>query len=199
MRLGLVLCLGGVLSAQVLHVSSAIAADLTSDPAAGREKAGLCRTCHGIDGLARIPLAPNIGGEPAGYIVRQLVAFRDGTRTNEMMSVVATSLDDQAIADLAAWYSSHRAIGSLPPGADPANAPELCVACHGVAGIAEVEDVPNLAGENAIYIATQLKAFRSGKRTHEVMSEIAADLTDDEIRDLADWYGATKLEIGPPE
>lgn len=199
MRIGLVLCLGGVLFAQASYAPSANAADLQSDPAAGREKAGMCRTCHGIDGRARIPVAPNIGGEPADYIVRQLVAFRDGTRTNEMMSVVAASLDDQAIADLAAWYSSHRATGSLPPGADPANAPEVCVACHGVAGIAEVEDVPNLAGENSIYIATQLKAFRSGKRTHEIMSEIAAGLTDDEIRDLADWYGTTKLEITSPE
>jgi cytochrome c553 len=199
MRLGLVLCLGGVLFAQASYAPRAIAADLQSDPAAGRAKAGMCRTCHGLDGRARIPVAPNIGGEPADYIVRQLVAFRDGTRTNEMMSVVAASLDDQAIADLAAWYSSHQATGSLPPGADPANAPEACAACHGVAGIAEVEDVPNLAGENSIYIATQLKAFRSGKRTHEIMSEIAAGLSDNEIRDLADWYGTTKLGITSPE
>lgn len=199
MRLVNILCLGGALFAQASIVPSVIAADLPIDPAAGREKAGMCRTCHGLDGVARIPVAPNIGGEPAGYIVRQLMAFRDGTRSHEMMSVVAKGLDDQAIAELAAWYSSHAATASLPPGADPANAPEACVACHGVAGIAEEEDVPNLAGENNIYIATQLKAFRSGKRTHEIMSEIAADLSDDEIRDLADWYGATKLEIEPAE
>jgi cytochrome c553 len=61
-----------------------------------------------------------------------------------------------------------------------------------------MEDVPNLAGESAIYIDTQLKAFRLGKRKHEVMSAVAADLTDEDIRAFADWYAAVKLEIAPP-
>ncbi|MCJ8517556.1 c-type cytochrome [Pseudorhizobium tarimense] len=50
-----------------------------------------------------------------------------------------------------------------------------------------IEDAPHLAGENVIYIDTQLKAFRSGKRQHEVMSQITAGLTDAEIRAAAEW------------
>lgn len=165
------------------------------DPEAGRALAGQCRTCHGIDGVAKIPIAPNIGGEPASYIAGQLAAFRDGTREHEMMSVVAKALTDADIADLAAWYASRQPVADLR--ADPAGAPELCVACHGADGIAVVEDAPHLAGETNIYIDTQLKAFRSGKRVHEVMSAVAAGLSDEEIRAAADWYAAIGFSVAP--
>ncbi|WP_245848453.1 c-type cytochrome [Actibacterium ureilyticum] len=167
------------------------------DPAAGQKVAGMCRTCHGIDGYAKIPIAPHIGGEPESYIAAQLAAFRSGTRQHEMMSVVAAGLNDQQIADVAAWYASHQTVASLPAGADPAGAPQVCADCHGADGIALFEDAPNLAGETTIYIDTQLKAFRTGKRHHEIMSEIASQLSDADIRAAADWYAAIKLEVGP--
>ncbi len=163
------------------------------DVEAGRQVAGMCRTCHGLDGYAQIPVAPHIGGEPADYLAAQLRAFRSGERVNEMMSVVAASLSDQQIADVAAWYASHRAVASLS--ADPAQAPALCSGCHGADGIAVVPDAPNLAGETNIYLAEQLKAFKSGRRAHEVMSQVAAGLSDAEIRAAADWYGATTLTV----
>ncbi len=184
------LALGGVILA---------GGSLAQDVEAGRKVAGMCRTCHGIDGYAKIPIAPHIGGEPADYLELQLRAFRDGSRVNEMMSVVAAGLTDSQITDVAAWYAAHRATATLPEGADPSNAPELCVTCHGTDGIAVQPGVPNLAGETNIYIDTQLKAFRLGKRTSDVMSPIAADLTDDEIRAVADWFAAVKLEITGPE
>ncbi len=187
MRLAAPFALGVVLLAQ------GALAEPTGDRAAGRQLAGQCRTCHGLDGFAQIPIAPHIGGEPAGYIVKQLTAFRDGTREHEMMSIVARGLSDQQIADLAAWYSGHRITAEVT--ADPAMAPELCVACHGVDGLHQIPEAPNLAGETNIYIDTQLKAFRTGKRENEIMSPIAADLTDEEIRAVADWYAGVKIEI----
>ena len=189
MRL-VVLALGGVLFAGSVPAQ---------DVEAGRKEAGMCRTCHGIDGYAKIPIAPHIGGEPAGYLESQLRAFREGSRVNEMMSVVAAGLSDSQITDVAAWYAAHQATATLPQGVDPANAPEPCVACHGADGIATEPAVPNLAGETNIYIDTQLKAFRLGKRTSDVMSPIAAELTDEEIRAFADWFAAVKLEITGPE
>ncbi|TCO69920.1 c-type cytochrome [Rhodovulum euryhalinum] len=183
------LALGGVFLA-----GGAFAQDLE----AGRKVAGLCRVCHGLQGVAQVPIAPHISGEPVSYITRQLEAFRSGAREHEMMTVVARGLTDQQIADVAAWYSAHAASASLPAGADPDAAPSLCVNCHGANGIAVAEDAPNLANETNIYIATQLKAFRTGQRTHEIMSEIAADLTDEEIRAYADWYAAARLEVQEP-
>ncbi|MDZ4136339.1 MAG: c-type cytochrome [Paracoccaceae bacterium] len=197
MQLAGLIGLGGVFLAQIF-AQTAAAQTLVGDPAAGRQKAGVCRTCHGLDGYAKIPIAPHIGGEHPAYILHQLTAFRSGARVHEMMSVVAAGLDDQAIADLAAWYGSQTVVATLPDGMTEDAAPQACVACHGAEGLAQIEDAPNLAGENVIYIDTQLKAFRTGKRKHEIMSEIAAGLSDAEIRAFAGWYGATGITISPP-
>ncbi|PYG27168.1 c-type cytochrome [Pelagimonas varians] len=182
MKVATLLILGGVFSAQIAS------AELVGDRANGRKVARQCSTCHGIDGLAKLPIAPHIGGEPQAYLVHQLTAFRDGDRYHEMMSVVASGLDDQSIADVAAWYAGHHPSAGLKAGVDPENAPDACSGCHGVNGLAEIDDAPNLAGETVMYIDTQLKAFRLGKRQHEIMSDVAADLTDDEIRAYAQWY-----------
>nr|WP_241865434.1 c-type cytochrome [Paracoccus salsus] len=160
--------------------------------------ANMCRTCHGIDGYAAIPIAPHIGGEPASYLEAQLLAFKTGQREHEMMSVVAAGLSAQQISDVAAWYGAHTAQGTLPQGVAAEDAPQACVSCHGANGISPILDAPNLAGETNIYIDTQLKAFKRGKRQHDIMSEVAAGMTDDEIRAVADWYAAVNLEILPP-
>jgi cytochrome c553 len=187
MKLGALLILGG------LMLAGDASAEGAGDRDAGRKLSSQCSTCHGRDGFARIPIAPHIGGESFGYIASQLTAFRDGTREHEMMSVVARSLSDADIADLAAWYSGHTVEVDLKQ--DPARAPEQCVACHGADGLHLMEDAPNLAGETNIYIDTQLKAFRNGKRVHEIMTPIAQSLSDQEIRAFADWYAAVGLKI----
>ncbi len=194
MRQMMLLVLGGVFLAQM-----SFAQEVTGDPQAGRKLAMQCRTCHGIEGHAKMPIVPHIGGENPAYIEHQLTAFRDGQRVHEMMSVVARGLSDQAIADLAAWYSAQEPVATLGPGQDPENAPEACIACHGADGIAQIEDAPNLAGETVMYIDTQLKAFRTGKRTHEVMSAIAAEMTNDEIRAVAEWYSSVGFEVKPAQ
>lgn len=181
--------LGGLLFAQnVLYASD-------GDVEHGRKLARQCKTCHGLYGYAKIPIAPHIGGEPVSYITRQLKAFRDGSRKHEIMTVVAKGLDDQSIADIASWYSSQQAAAALADGTDEGAAPKKCVACHGANGLSEIPDAPNLAGETVMYIDTQLKAFRNGKRTHEIMSEIASELTDENIRSVAEWYANIKFEI----
>tara|TARA_R110002012_G_scaffold185316_2_gene351867 strand:- start:70 stop:651 length:582 start_codon:yes stop_codon:yes gene_type:complete len=189
MRRAILLGLGGLLLAGTAPAYS-------GDPAAGRKVANMCRTCHGLDGLAKIPIAPHIGGEPESYLQRQLRAFKSGIRRHEMMSVVASGMSERQIDDVSAWYAAHTATASLPKGADPARAPEACTACHGIDGIALQADAPNLAGETNIYIDTQLKAFRGGKRVHEIMSGIAAGMSDAKIRAAADWYASMTLKIG---
>lgn len=182
----------------LVQTGSALAQDVAGDPEAGRQVAGMCQTCHGLDGDAQIPIAPHIGGEPAAYLAEQLQAFRSGERQHEMMSVVAKDLSDEQIEDVASWYASHTATALPPDDFNPAAAPALCAGCHGEDGIAVVEDVPNLAGENRVYIETQLKAFRTGRREHEVMSPIAADLSEEQIREVANWFASIGLELSRP-
>ena len=67
-----------------------------------------------------------------------------------------------------------------------------CVACHGVGGMAPNPTFPNLAGQNAGYLALQLTPFRSGERHHPLMSPIAESLSDSDIGALAVFYSALR-------
>lgn len=85
-----------------------------ADPKVGRKKAQMCAACHGIDGISKMPMAPNIAGSPAMYLEKQLKAFRSEERKDETMNVVAKPLSDEDIADLAAWYSGLTVDVTLP-------------------------------------------------------------------------------------
>lgn len=74
-----------------------------------------------------------------------------------------------------------------------------CMTCHGMDGIAQIPIAPHLAGENEIYLITQLKAFRSGKREHEIMSVVAAGLSDADMDNVAAWYAAVKITAEIPK
>ncbi len=76
------------------------------DATAGKAKAAACAVCHGLQGIAVAPDAPNLAGQPASYLVEQLTAYRGGTRKHEIMSLMAKPLSDADIANLAAWFSS---------------------------------------------------------------------------------------------
>jgi len=85
-----------------------------ADAAAGKALAKKCQTCHGIDGVARIPEAPTIAGESTIYLIKQLKAFRAGERKSPQMSIIAEPLSDDDIANLAAWYASIKVSVELP-------------------------------------------------------------------------------------
>jgi cytochrome c553 len=85
-----------------------------ADVAAGRQKAAMCQTCHGIDGVGKLPDVPHIAGENTEYLVSQLDAFRSGERQHEQMSIIASGLSNEDIADLAAWYSSIQFTVTVP-------------------------------------------------------------------------------------
>jgi cytochrome c553 len=87
---------------------------LAGDAAAGRDKAQLCVVCHGLDGVSKNPDAPNLSGQVESYLVRSLKAYKSGERKNEQMSIIAPGLEDQDIADLAAYYASIK-IAVTPP------------------------------------------------------------------------------------
>ena len=79
---------------------------LAGDVAAGRTKALMCQACHGIDGQSKVPDAPNLAGQVEAYLAVQLGAFKTGARKSEAMNVVAGSLSEADIADLAAYFAA---------------------------------------------------------------------------------------------
>ncbi len=79
---------------------------LAGDAEAGKTKAAVCAGCHGVAGVSSNPMWPNLAGQKEGYLVKQLKALRDGTRTDPMMSPMAKPLSDADIENLAAYFSS---------------------------------------------------------------------------------------------
>jgi cytochrome c553 len=103
-----------LLAALAILPSVASAQAEAGDIAAGRRKALACQTCHGLDGLSKVPDAPHLAGQPEQYLVKSLGEYRRGTRNNELMALVAKNLTDQDIADLAAYYGAIE-ISATPP------------------------------------------------------------------------------------
>jgi cytochrome c553 len=75
---------------------------------------------------------------------------------------------------------------------------QACAVCHGLNGISVTPDAPHLAGQPAIYLAAQLRAYRDGTRKHEVMAVMAKPLTDDDIQQLAAWFSSIRVEATLP-
>jgi len=109
-RTGLaIVCACAVIAAAAAQ--SAAAADVK----AGRQKALQCQTCHGLDGKAKLPEAPNLAGQNEIYFAKTLKDYRSGARQNEMMSLVARNLKDEDIADLAAYFAAIPVTVGEPP------------------------------------------------------------------------------------
>lgn len=104
------------LLASLSLVVSVQGAAVAGDAKAGRQKIDKCIACHGEDGLAKIAEAPNLAGQNEQYLLEQLTAFKQGARTNELMSVVVKDLSDADIEDLAAYFSSIPITVGKPPG-----------------------------------------------------------------------------------
>jgi cytochrome c553 len=100
-----------------------------------------------------------------------------------------------ALALLCAALPALAQQGNLEAGRRKAQA---CAVCHGQLGLATAPDAPNLAGQPVTYFVTQLRAYRSGARRHEVMAVIAKPLSDEDIADLASWFSAIQVEVKEP-
>lgn len=112
---------GGALLSAALCAAALIAAPFAAgsataaDPVLGKKKAAAtCAVCHGIDGIAKNPEAPHLAAEQATYIIKQLKAFKDGTRKHPQMSLIAKNLGDEDMANVAAWYASLKIVVTMP-------------------------------------------------------------------------------------
>ncbi len=168
----------------------------------------VCAACHGVDGNSIAPANPKIAGQFPEYLEKQLRDFKaqggkEPNRKSAVMNGMAAGLSDSDAKAIAAYYAAQplkpaaaadkKLAGDgqkLWRGGDPANGVPPCAGCHGPSGTGIPAEFPRLAGQYAEYIAAQLTAFRSGVRTNDpngMMRGVAAHLTDDHIRALAEY------------
>ena len=160
-----------------------------------------CAICHGSNRQGQVD-TPNLEGQPAAAVYKQLRDFKAGARTNAVMSPFAQRLNEQDMLDLAAYYSYlPRQPGSHPDpavsaaeivarGAPMRNIP-ACASCHSTSD-AKL-GAPWLDGQSAVYLKAQLEAFTKGGRRNDIseqMRNIARQMTAAEIDEAARYYAS---------
>lgn len=170
-----------------------------------------CSACHGTFGEGRVDPGlvqdgfggfPALNGQHAAYTVKQLKAFREGTRSNDfnsMMHNLAKNMSDQDM-DLVADYLA----GMDPP---PAIAPTtvsaipvppqagICVGCHGPTGNSVSPMFPKLAGQQKAYMTKELADMKSGARKVPMMEKVIAPMTTEDFEVIAAYFAAQQPTV----
>jgi len=200
-------------SALALHQFAA-AEDIKGDAQAGEKKIAMCIGCHGIIGYqASFPVVykvPKISGQTASYIVAALTAYKKGERRNPTMRGIATTLSDQDMADVAAYYQQHghNDNSTLPaqvsPGSDEVNAlvqKGACTSCHGPNLSAPIGGAyPKIAGQHQDYVLVALRSYQAPPqsvwgRNNAIMGGVAKQFTSDELKMLAKYVSEQQGEL----
>lgn len=171
---------------------------------AGQAKSALCMGCHGPEGNSANPEWPNLAGQHASYIVKQIKHFKAADRNNPLMMPMAMTLSDQDADDVAAYYASTtpHPTGEAEPskvklgeklyrgGKASAGVP-ACAGCHGPTGAGiPAAAFPRIGGQHAVYAAAQLRAYKSGTRAtdpNSMMRSVAGRLSEEEIDAVASY------------
>lgn len=175
------------------------------DPQAGEKMAASCQACHGQGGAGPIQDSyPKIAGLGENYLYKQLRAIQSGERQVAQMAGQLDGMSEQDLWDLAAYFDQQDATtGEADPelvdagealyrGGNLDNDVAACIACHGTGGKGnEPAGYPRLSGQNAEYVASSLKGFKSGERVYDeqsgIMGDIASRLTESEIEAVAEY------------
>jgi len=188
-----------VTSSDVIMVPNMIAADGISI-GRGATLALRCTMCHGARGMSEAN-TPNLAGENAEAVYKQLRDLQSGHRQSAIMAPHAKNLSDQDMRDLAAYYAYLPRVTPSPTLLEQLQAPRLvqvgapmrniapCASCHG--GSDRKTASPTLEGEPEVYIRTQLQAFANGTRHNDIsgqMRNIARQMTPEEIATVAKYY-----------
>ncbi len=194
------------ISLSMIGLLSAAAA--SASDAGARLDRQLCSVCHGPGGTTSSELFPQLAGQPAPYLIAQMKAFRDKTRSEEnakrFMWGISSRLSDDDIQNLAAFYETQPPVkhgkisdqAKYEAGRDiftnghPDKGVPPCMTCHGEKGEGK-DTTPRLGGQNETYLKRQLKVFYGNERPAAMaMHEIVKGLSEADIDNIAHYLQA---------
>lgn len=165
------------------------------DTQSGQAKAQACAACHGADGNSASGQFPNLAGQTWRYIYTQLKDYKEGRRSDPVMSPMAATLSRQDMIDLGNYFAAQKAKPSSFKTDDAkvakgrAKADEtLCSMCH-LGGFAGQNEIPRVAGQQYDYIVKQMTDFKARRRTNDAgnMTSVAQTLSEADIENLAQY------------
>jgi cytochrome c553 len=166
-------------------------AQMQGDARRGKAISYTCLGCHGIDGYKNAyPMysVPKLEGQNPQYLEAALHGYRDGDRAHLTMHAQASTLSDQDIADIAAYFAG---TPLKPTGKAPTSLPKaatLCTSCHGQDGVAVAVIYPSLAGQHEDYLERALDEYQRGGRKNPIMKTLVATLKPDDIEVIAAYF-----------
>ena len=147
------------------------------DLAKGEALSVTCQACHTADGSRGIPSNPILQGQHPEYLVKQLTEYKSGKRKNAIMQGFASTLSDEDMRHVAAFYASKKAKPGFATNKESLTLGEQiyrggivskqlpsCAGCHSPNGAGNPSQYPAMRGQHAEYTEAQLLAFRSGLR-----------------------------------
>ena len=194
-----------------LHATGASAAETKAsakpDLVRGQEKATqVCAACHAVDGSRGTPANPILQGQHTEYLVKQLKEFKAGTRPSAIMAGIASTLSEDDMNNLAAFYAGKQAKPGAAKNKDlvvlgekiyrggiAAKQVPACAGCHSPNGAGIPAQYPRLGGQHADYTELQLTGFRAGTRANSAqMTAIAARMSDKEVKAVSDYIAGLR-------
>ena len=170
-----------------------------------------CTACHGAQGRAGPDgYYPRLAGKPAGYLLNQLVNFREGRRHYGLMTGLVDTMDDRYLQEIAQYFSSLELPYSKPVPStanaavldrgqqlatrgDGAKGLPACTQCHGTQLTGVLPQTPGLLGLPRDYLNAQLGGWKTGQRhanAPDCMADIARKLSDADANAVTHWLSS---------
>ncbi len=173
-------------------------------------QAGACMQCHRLDGSGdAVAGFPRLDGLSARYLLKSLRDYASGARASPVMAPIAKAMSRAEMVDSAVYYAAQVAEppllremadpsvlqrgGAIAAVGDAGLGVQACQNCHGPSGVGLGSIYPALAGQHAVYLETQLRAWKSGARRDDpggAMALVARRLGEDEIRAVSAYFAS---------
>jgi cytochrome c553 len=178
----------------VLAAGGAMLPAAHASAASVEERMVTCLACHGASGQSVIPETPSLGGQPAFFVMAQLVLFKQGTRNSAIMTEAVKPLANADIREIAERVARLAAPSPPDDPPDPARAERgralaarhHCVVCHNP-DFSGREQMPRLANQREDYLVKAMREYKSGTRVGwgGTMAQELVPLSDADLVDLA--------------
>ncbi len=188
------LAVASLFFAPVIFGTAQAQAPAEGDVKRGQALAYTCNGCHAIPNYKNVyPTysVPKLLGQRPQYLVAALKAYKNGERSHGTMHSQAASMNDQDMADVAAYLAGPKVLSESKndvPAEKRPKASETCLACHGTNGVGITADYPTISGQHSDYIARALTDYQKGGRKNAIMAPMVATLTKKDIEELAAYY-----------
>ena len=158
-----------------------------------RNKAIACAACHGEGGVSKRPGIPSLVGLSPQYLVIAMKAYVSGDRKNEFKKALLAGVSEAELNNIALFYARQAPARAPTPAVGDATAGQAasaaCAGCHSPPGVDANPAWPNLAGQDAKYLADATRAYKDGgSRSDAIMKGLAAALDERTINDISSYY-----------